>query len=110
MCGMQQSFEDRRDSDRRNNYGALMLAAFAQARRPLSFQDLVSVVAPQGARLSDVADWMATARQSGLLADEGFDESPDGTMAGPRMFSLAEAARDVIRVDRRRNERRRAAG
>jgi hypothetical protein len=26
------------------------------------------------------------------------------------MFSLADAARDVIRVDRRRNERRRAAG
>ena len=106
---MEQSFEDRRASDRRNQYGALMLAAFAQARRPLSFQDLVSVVAPQGARLSDVADWMATARQSGLLKDEGFDESPDGGMAGPRMFSLADAARDAIRVDRRRTERRRAS-
>ena len=59
---MNDSFEDRRAQDRRNGYGALMLAAFATARRPLSFQDLVSVVAPQGAALSDVADWLATAR------------------------------------------------
>ena len=99
--------EDRRATDRRNNYGALMLAAFATARRPLSFQDLLSVVAPQGARLSDVADWMATARQSGMLTDEGFDTSPDGSVVGPRLFALAPSARAVLRVDRRRNERRR---
>jgi hypothetical protein len=107
---MRESFEDRREQDRRNQYGALMLAAFAAARRPLSFQDLVSVVAPQGARLSDVADWMATARQSGLLDDEGFELGPDGSAIGPRMFALAESARAVIRVDRRRGDRRHVAG
>ena len=104
-----ESFEDRRDQDRRNGYGALMLAAFAAARRPLSFQDLASVVAPQGARISDVADWLATARQSGMIKDEGFDLAPDGTAAGPRLFALAESARAVIRVDRRRSDRRRAS-
>jgi hypothetical protein len=106
---MDASFEERRDADRRNNYGALMLAAFASARRPLSFQDLVSIVAPQGARLSDVADWLATARSSGMIADKGFDQSPDGSMVGPRLFALADSARAVIRVDRRHRDRRSGA-
>lgn len=100
------SFEERRDNDRRNNYGALMLAAFATARRPLSFQDLVSIVAPQGARLSDVADWLATARQSGMVSDKGFEQSEDGEMVGPRLFLLADSARAVLRVDRRHRDRR----
>ena len=105
---MEQSFEDRRSTERRNQYGALMLAAFARARGPLSFQDLVSVVGPLGAKVSDVADWMATARQSGLLQDEGFaEEGDEGMHAGPRLFSLTPAALDVIRVDRRRTDRRR---
>lgn len=103
---MDGSFEQRRDRDRRSTYGALMLAAFATARRPLSFQDLVSVVAPQGARLSDVADWLATARQSGMLTDVGFELNDAGEACGPRLFSLAESARAVIRVDRRHRERR----
>ena len=84
-----------------------MLAAFARAREPLSFQDLVSVVGPLGAKISDVADWMATARQSGLLQDEGFAETETGLPAGPRLFSMTPAALDVIRIDRRRNDRRR---
>jgi hypothetical protein len=100
------SFEARRESDRRNNYGALMLAAFAAARRPLSFQDLASIVAPQGARISDVADWLATARQSGMVTDKGFDQSADGEMVGPRLFALADSARAVLRVDRRHRDRR----
>src|SRR3954453_11645 len=104
---MDQSFEDRREADRRSQYGALMLAAFARARGPLSFQDLASVVGPLGARISDVADWMATARQSGLLQDEGFAENAAGLPHGPRLFSLAPAALEVIRVDRRRTDRRR---
>ena len=103
---MEGFFSDRRDQDRRSGYGALMLATFATARRPLSFQDLVSVVAPQGAHLSDVADWLATARQSGMLADAGFEEGPDGQPIGPRLFTLAESARAVIRVDRRQRDRR----
>src|SRR4051794_29664761 len=103
---MAHSIEQRRDADRRNDYGALMLAAFARARGPLSFQDLASVVGPLGARISDVADWMAPARQSGLLKDEGFAENPAGLPQGPRLFSLAPAALDVIRVDRRRVDRR----
>lgn len=99
--------QERRSSDRRSTYGALMLAALATARRPLSFDDLVGVVATQGARLSDVADWLATARQSGMLTDEGFETGPDGAPVGPRLFSLAESARAVIRVDRRQGDRRR---
>jgi hypothetical protein len=103
---MEGTSDDRRELDRRSGYGALMLACFASARRPLSFQDLVSVVAPQGARLSDVADWLATARQSGMLEDAGFEEGPDGTVVGPRLFTMAESARAVIRVDRRHRDRR----
>jgi hypothetical protein len=104
---MEQSFEDRRATERRNQYGALMLAAFARSRTPLSFQDLVSVVGPLGAKFSDVADWLATARQSGLLQDEGFEKSDQGMPAGPRLFSLTPEALAVIRVDRRRVDRRR---
>jgi hypothetical protein len=107
---MDDSFSERRDAERRSHYGALMLATFATARRPLSFQDLVSVVAPQGARLSDVADWLATARQSGMVTDEGFAEGAAGEPAGPRLFLLADTARAVLRVDRRRSDRRAAAG
>lgn len=103
---MEGTFEQRREADRRSTYGALMLATFATARRPLSFQDLVSVVAPQGARLSDVADWLATARQSGMVTDEGFEHDDDGATVGPRLFRLADAARAVIRVDRRHQDRR----
>jgi hypothetical protein len=107
---MDGGFEEQRQSgDRRSTYGALMLAAFATARRPLSFQDLVTVVSPVGARLSDVADWLATARQSGMIVDEGFDRDANGHAVGPRQFSLAESARAVIRVDRRRGERRSGA-
>ena len=106
---MEGTFADRRDDDRRSTYGALMLAAFATARRPLSFQDLVSVVAPQGATLSHVADWLATARQSGMIEDMGFDQTEGGEMVGPRLFALAESARAVIRVDRRRGDRRHSA-
>lgn len=98
--------DDRRNAERRSHYGALMLAVFATARHPLSFQDLVSVVAPEGARLSDVADWLATARQSGMLVDVGYGEATDGLPAGPRLFALAETARAVLRVDRRRGQRR----
>lgn len=107
---MDDTLSERRDADRRSHYGALMLATFAAARRPLSFQDLLSVVAPQGARLSDVADWLATARQSGMLVDEGFAEGAEGQPAGPRLFALADSARAVLRVDRRRGDRRSLAG
>lgn len=103
---MEGYFSERRELDRRSQYGALMLACFANARRPLSFQDLVSIVGPHGARLSDVADWLATARQSGMLEDAGFEEGPDGELVGPRLFMLAESARAVIRVDRRHRDRR----
>ena len=106
---MDGAFEQRQPGDRRSTYGALMLAAFATARRPLSFQDLVSVVSPVGARLSDVADWLATARQSGMIVDQGFDRDDQGNPVGPRQFTLADSARAVIRVDRRRGERRSGA-
>ena len=102
--------QERREQDRRSIYGQLLLAAFATARRPLGFHDLVQILEGRGARISDVADWLATARQSGLIHDEGFQPGADGGPAGPRLFSLSPSMRAVIRVDRRRSERRRSAG
>ena len=101
---------DRRGGpDRRSIYGALMLATFASSRRPLTFDDLVQVATGRGARISDVADWMATARSSGLICDEGYETGPDGSPIGPRLFVMAPGARATIRVDRRRSDRRRRA-
>jgi hypothetical protein len=87
-------------------YGELLLATFAATRRPLGFHDLIQIVEGRGALLSDVADWLATARASGLIVDQGFEAAPDGSPVGPRLFVLAPAMRAVIRVDRRRGERR----
>lgn len=84
------------------------MAALAAARRPLSFDDLAQVVAERGAKLSEIADWLATARASGMVEDKGFELGPDGTPVGPRLFVLAEAARRIISVDRRRRDRRTA--
>lgn len=97
---------ERRERDRRSLYGALLLAALAASRRPLSFDDLVRVVAGRGARISDVADWLSTARSSGLVDDHGFALDHQGHPSGPRLFVLAEEARAVIRIDRRRGDRR----
>ena len=98
--------EQREGRDRRSIYGELLLGAFVAARRPLGFADLVQLVEGRGALLSDVADWLATARASGLIVDDGFETAPDGSAVGPRLFSLAPAMRSAIRVDRRRSERR----
>ena len=106
MSGM--SFEDRRDQERRFDHGEWLLAALAFSRRPLSFDDLLSVVADRGARLSEVADWLANARASGMVDDHGFQLDVHGQPTGPRLFVLAPAARAVIRVDRRRSDRRTA--
>ena len=88
--------------ERRSQYGELLMATFATARRPLSFDDLVQVVMGRGARISDVADWMANARASGTIEDRGFELGPDGSPVGPRLFAIAPSARAVLRVDRRR--------
>jgi hypothetical protein len=106
MSGTEQ--EERREHDRRSAHGELLLAALAAARRPLSFDDLSRVVAERGAKLSEVADWLANARASGMVEDHGFELGPDGTPTGPRLFVLAEAARRVITIDRRRTDRRTA--
>jgi len=98
-------FEEHRAADRRSEYGAMMLAALATAQRPLSVDDLVSVVGPEGARLADVADWLATARQSGMLRDQGFEDLGEGLPQGPRRFSLAETALAVLEVDWRYHDR-----
>src|SRR3954464_13427024 len=102
------SFEDRRDQERRSTHGELLLAALAASRRPLSFDDLLSVVADRGARLSEVADWLANARASGMVYDHGFQLAVHGQRTGPRLFILAASARAVIRIDRRRSDRRTA--
>jgi hypothetical protein len=102
------SFEDRRDEERRSGHGELLLAALAASRRPLSFDDLLSVVADRGARLSEVADWLANARASGMVDDYGFQLDVHGQPTGPRLFVLAAQARAVIRIDRRRSDRRSA--
>lgn len=103
------SFEDQRARRRRSAYGAMMLAALATAHRPLSVDDLAAVVGPHGARLSDVADWLATARQSGILRDQGFEDLGEDLPHGPRRFSLAETALAVMQVDRRSRDRRSGA-
>lgn len=84
----------------------MMLAALVTAHRPLSVDDFVDVVEPHGARLTDVADWLATARQSGMLCDQGFEDLGEGLPHGPRRFSLAETALAVVQVDRRHRDRR----
>jgi hypothetical protein len=101
--------EQRMGRDRRSVYGELLVGAFVAARLPLSFADLVQIVEGRGAMLSDVADWLASARASGLIVDEGFETSPDGSAVGPRLFVLAPSMRSAIRVDRRRGDRRTAA-
>src|SRR3954452_9662539 len=101
MSGM--SFEDRRDNERRSNHGELLMAALAASRRPLSFDDLLSVVAARGARLSEVADWLASARGSGMVDAHGVQLDDAGQPTPPRLFILAPSARAVIRVDRRRS-------
>src|SRR5437763_17037885 len=98
--------EERRGGDRRSTHGELLLAAFVAARRPLGFADLAQIVEGRGALLSDVADWLASARASGLIVDEGFDSTPDGGPSGPRLFTLAPSMPSAIRVDRRRVDRR----
>jgi len=106
MSGL--SFENRREEERRSSHGELLLAALAAARRPLSFDELLSVVADRGAKLSEVADWLANARASGMVDDWGFARDVHGQPTGPRLFVLAAAARAVIRIDRRRSDRRSA--
>jgi hypothetical protein len=103
MSGAEQ---ERRGRDRRSVFGEILLATFATSRRPLGFHDLVHILEGRGAMLSDVADWLATARASGLIVDEGFETGPDGSAVGPRLFVLAPAMRAVIRVDRRKSDRR----
>jgi hypothetical protein len=102
------SFENRREQERRSTHGELLLAALAFSRRPLSFDDLLSVVADRGATLSEVADWLANARASGMVDDFGFQLDVHGRPTGPRLFILAAQARAVIRIDRRRSDRRTA--
>lgn len=98
---------DRRTGERRYAHGELMLAAFIAARRPLSFDDLASVSADTGARVSDVAQWMACAQGSGLIAHQGYDTGPHGEPVGPRRFVLSPEARGELRA--RRGDRRRYA-
>ena len=106
MSGL--SDEERREQERRSSYGELLLATLAASRRPLSFDELLSVVADRGARLSEVADWLANARASGMVDDWGFANDVHGQPTGPRLFVLAASARAMIRIDRRRSDRRTA--
>ncbi len=102
------SSDNRREEERRSAHGELLLAALAFSKRPLSFDDLLSVVRDRGALLSEVADWLANARASGMVDDHGFALDVHGQPTGPRLFSLAAQARAVIRIDRRRSDRRSA--
>ncbi len=89
-------------AERRSPYGDLLLAAFVAARRPLSFDDLARIVAPRGAKLSEVAEWLARARAGGVVDDRGFAAGREGRPTGPRLYALSRESRDAIRVDRRR--------
>lgn len=98
---------ERRSTERRYAHGELLLAAFIAARRPLTFDDLAGVLADTGARLSDVATWLATAQDSGLIRHEGYETGPLGEPVGSLRFSLTVEARGELRV--RRSDRRRVA-
>jgi hypothetical protein len=99
--------QERRFTERRYAHGELLLAAFIAARRPLTFDDLASVLTDTGARVSDVATWLATAQDSGLISHEGYETGPLGEPIGPRRFALSADARNELRA--RRTQRRRYA-
>ncbi len=95
---------ERRHSERRYAHGELLLAAFIAARRPLTFDDLASVLMDTGALISDLATWLATSLDNGLIVDEGYEQGPIGPI-GPRRFVLSVEARGELRA--RRTQRRR---
>ncbi len=98
---------ERRRSDRRYAHGELLLASFIAARTPLTFDDLVGVLNDTGARISDVATWLARAVDSGLIDPQPFAAGDHGEPVGPRLYMLSDAARFELRA--RRGERRRPA-
>lgn len=103
---------ERRGADRRSPYGDVLFACVRDAETndaggTVSMDDLVRAVARRGARLSEVADWIAQARTSGVIEDAGFATDDSGRLAGPRRFRLGPAGRQIIVNDRRLRERRR---
>lgn len=104
---------ERRGVDRRSPYGDVLFACVRDAggegpgAGTVSMDDLVRAVARRGARLSEVADWIAQARSSGVIEDAGFATDDAGRLAGPRRFRLGPAGQQVIANDRRQRERRR---
>jgi hypothetical protein len=63
--------------------------AIRRGGRGFTFEDLTRAsVASGGARLSDVADWLAHARSAGFVEDLGFDWDVDVPVPGPRRYRL----------------------
>jgi hypothetical protein len=103
---------ERRGADRRSPYGDVLFACVrdadtAETGGTVSMDDLVRAVARRGARLSEVADWIAQARSSGVIEDAGFATDESGRLAGPRRFRIGPAGRQIVANDRRLRERRR---
>src|SRR4051794_14906334 len=90
-------------ADRRSPYGGLLFGAFVGTQEPLSFDDLVSRAMGSGARVSDVAAWLAGAESSGIIKPAGFAQGSDGKLTGPRLFALTERGHRIVEGDRRRN-------
>lgn len=84
---------------RRSPYGPLLFGRFRDAfPAALTLADLMTAVAGTGARVSDVASWLAKAAAGGVLEDVGYVAGADGRPTGSRRYRLAE---HMLQADRR---------
>lgn len=94
-----------RPAYRRSPYGQLLFGRFREAfPDALSLSDLMAVAAGTGARVSDVASWLAKAAAGGVLEDAGYRTDPNGRPVGSRRYRLAEHM--LRRPDRRQSAQR----
>jgi hypothetical protein len=79
-----------------------LFSAFIGTREPLTFDELVARAMGSGARVSDIAAWLASSEASGLIKPAGFATNGDGKPLGPRLFTLTERGERIKEADRRR--------
>lgn len=97
---------DRRRTQRRSPYGQILFAHLRDADgAAVSFDELARAAGGSGARVSDVASWIARASAGGVLEDAGYARDGAGNPVGPRRFRLARTP--FRRGDRRGGARER---
>jgi hypothetical protein len=62
--------------------------AIRRGGRGFTFEDLTRASFTSGARIGDVADWLAQARSVGFVEDLGFDWGIEDSTPGPRRYRL----------------------